>query len=132
MTPTSYASGPVMYNQPNAAASPVMCSPLLPVPSPQPVPPPVMDRAHASYNPSYTAPFVQQSSIRQFEKKSVNHSTTSSTSSQKQNYAEHGSATSYKEVYSPPQQERMKTPEPPIISKPKVIAIYIIVTNIWF
>ncbi|EGI60396.1 PREDICTED: serine/arginine repetitive matrix protein 2-like isoform X1 [Acromyrmex echinatior] len=123
MTPTSYASGPVMYNQPNAAAAappPVMCSPLLSVPSPQPVPPPVMDRAHASYNPSYTAPFVQQSSIRQFEppKKSVNHSTTSSTSSQKQNYTEHGSVTSYKEVYSPP-QERMKTPEPPIISKPK-------------
>ncbi|XP_018369502.1 PREDICTED: protein SON-like isoform X1 [Trachymyrmex cornetzi] len=124
MTPTSYASGPVMYNQPNAAAAappPVMCSPLLPVPSPQPVPPPVMDRAHASYNPSYTAPFVQQSSIRQFEssKKSVNHSATSSTSSHKQNYAEHGSATSYEDVYSPPQQERMKTPEPPIISKPK-------------
>ncbi|XP_018395710.1 PREDICTED: protein SON-like isoform X2 [Cyphomyrmex costatus] len=122
MTPTSYASGPVMYNQTNAAAAappPVICSPLLP--SPQPVPPPVMDRAHVSYNPSYTAPFVQQPPIRQFEppNKSLSHSTISSTSSQKQNYTEHGSATSYREVYSPLHQERIKTPEPPVISKPK-------------
>ncbi|XP_011690922.1 PREDICTED: serine/arginine repetitive matrix protein 2-like isoform X2 [Wasmannia auropunctata] len=127
MTPVSYSAGPVMYNQPNAAAiqtpSPsVMCSPLLPVPSPQPVPPPVMDHANVSYNPSYTVSFAQQSSVRQFEplNKPSNHSTASTTSSQ--NYTEHGpaasSSSSYNEAYSS-HQERMKTPEPPIISKPK-------------
>lgn len=133
LTPANYSSGPVMYNQPNAtiqAPSPsVMCSPLLPMSSPQPVPPPAMDRAHVSYNPSYTVPF-QQSPI-QPPNKPLNHSTTPSTSSQ--NYTEHGPTTSsYNEAYSP-QQERIKTPEPPIISKkPKVIAIHIIVMNIWF
>lgn len=135
LTPANYSSGPVMYNQPNAAIqapSPsVMCSPLLPMSSPQPVPPPSMDRTHISYNPSYTVPF-QQSSIRQFEppNKPMNHSTMPSTSSQ--SYTEHGpTASSYNEAYSP-QQERIKTPEPPIISKPKVIAIHTIVMSIWF
>lgn len=122
ITPTSYASGPVLYNQPNAAAPPppVICSPMLPIPtpSPQPVPPPVMDHTRMSYNSSYTVPFAQQSSV-QFEppKKPLNHLITSSTSSQ--SYTEQRPASSsYNEVYSP-HQERVKTPEPPIISKPK-------------
>lgn len=131
MTPTSYASGPILYNQPNAAAPPppVMCSPLLPIPtpSPQPVPPPMMDHAHMSYNSSYTIPFIQQPPV-QFEppKKPSNHSTIPSTSSQ--SYTE---SSSYNEAYSP-HQERVKTPEPPIISKSKVIAIHTIVMSIWF
>ncbi|KAL6267456.1 hypothetical protein P5V15_000532 [Pogonomyrmex californicus] len=122
--PTTYSSGPILYNQPNAPSvqappPPAICTPLLsaPLPSPQPVPPPAMDHAQITYNPSFTVPFVQQSSIRQFEppNKSLNHSTTPSTS---QNYTERGPAASYNEAYSP-RQERMKTPEPPIISKPK-------------
>ncbi|XP_071632884.1 uncharacterized protein [Temnothorax longispinosus] len=127
LPPANYSSGPVMYNQPNAAAVPqappqsVMCSPLLPmpIPSPQPVPPPMMDHTHMSYNPSYTVPFIQQTPVHQFEppNKPLNRSATPSTS---QSYTEHGPAasSSYNEAYSPP-QERIKTPEPPIISKRK-------------
>ncbi|XP_012521910.1 serine/arginine repetitive matrix protein 1 isoform X2 [Monomorium pharaonis] len=123
MTPTSYASGPVLYNQPNATAPPppVMCSPLLPIPtpSPQPVPPPAMDHAHMPYNSSYTLPFVQQPPVPPFESSNKpNHSATPSASSQSYTEKQRPALSSYNETYSP-HQERMKTPEPPIISKPK-------------
>lgn len=125
LPPAEYSSGPVMYNQSNAPPiqppppPSTICPALLPtpVPSPQPVPAPVMDHTQISYNPSHTMTSVQRSPIRQFESSSKpsNHSTAPSTSSQ--NYAERGSA-SYTEFHAP-HEERMKTPEPPVISKPK-------------
>lgn len=130
LPPAEYSSGPVMYNQPNVVPPiqpplppSAICPTLLPapVPSPQPVPAPVMDHTQIPYNPSHTMSSVRRSPIRQFEStsKPTNHSIASSTSSQ--NYAERGtSATSYTEFHAP-REERMKTPEPPVISKPKVI-----------
>lgn len=61
---------------------------------------------------------VRRSPIRQFESSSKpsNHSSAPSTSSQ--NYTERAPATSYTEFHAP-HKERMKTPEPPVISKPK-------------
>lgn len=130
LPPAEYSSGPVMYNQPNVVPPiqpplppSAICPTLLPVPvpSPQPVPAPVMDHTQIPYNPSHTMSSVRRSPIRQFEStsKPTNQSTASSTSSQ--NYAERGtSATSYTEFHAP-REERMKTPEPPVISKPKVI-----------
>lgn len=130
LPPAEYSSGPVMYNQLNSAPvqapppppPPTIRPPLLstPVPPPQPVPAPVMDHTQISYNPSHGMPSVRQSSIHQFESsKSSNHSATPSTSSQ--SYTERGS--SYNEFHAT-REERMKTPEPPVISKPKVIAMY--------
>lgn len=134
LPPADYSSGPVMYNQPNVVPPPppsAICPALLPTPvlSPQPVPAPVMDHTQIPYNPSHTMGSVRRSPIRQFEStsKSSNHSTAPSTSSQ--NYTERGSATSYTEFHAP-HEERMKTPEPPVISKPKVILTCIIATNI--
>ncbi|XP_072753833.1 uncharacterized protein [Anoplolepis gracilipes] len=127
LPPTEYSSGPVMYNQPNVTPpiqAPLPPSairpPLLPapVPAPQPVPAPVMDHTQIPYNPSHTMSSVRRSPIRQFESlnKPSNHSIAApSTSSQ--NYAERGSA-SYTEFHAP-HKERVKTPEPPVISKPK-------------
>lgn len=133
LTPVEYSSGPVMYNQPNSA--PVQAPPPPPTirpqtllstpvpPPPQPVPAPIMDHTQIPYNSSRGMPSVQQSPIRQFESlsKSSNHSAAPSTSSQ--SYIERGSSTSYNE-FRAPREERMKTPEPPVISKPKVIAMY--------
>ncbi|XP_050463382.1 serine/arginine repetitive matrix protein 1-like [Cataglyphis hispanica] len=123
LPPADYSSAPVMYNQPNVVPPPppsAICPTLLPTPvlSPQPVPAPVMDHTQIPYNPSHTMASVRRSPIRQFEStsKSSNHSTAPSTASQ--NYTERGSATSYTEFHAP-HEERMKTPEPPVISKPK-------------
>lgn len=131
LPPADYSSGPVMYNQPNIIPSPIqtplpptICPPGLlptPVPSPQPVPAPVMDHTQISYNQSHPMSSVRRSPTRQFESasKSLNHPPTASSSTSSQNYAaSRGSTTSYSEFH-PPHEERMKTPEPPVISKPK-------------
>ncbi|XP_067210872.1 serine/arginine repetitive matrix protein 1 isoform X2 [Linepithema humile] len=128
LPPAEYSSGPVMYNQPSSVPvqapppppPPTIRSSLLstPVPPPQPVPAPIMDHTQMPYNPSHGMPSVRQSPIHQFESssKSSNHSAAPSTSSQ--SYTERGSSTSYNE-FRAPREERMKTPEPPVISKPK-------------
>ncbi|KAL0117918.1 hypothetical protein PUN28_008951 [Cardiocondyla obscurior] len=123
--PSNYSSNPALYNQSNsvpiqAPPPPVICSPMLsmPTPSPQPVPPPMID-AHKSYPSSYPVPFVQQP-VHQSTNISLNEPITPSTSSQ--SYTERGpapSSSSYNESSSPRQERMLTPPAPPVISMPQ-------------
>jgi len=145
---TEYTSGPVMYNQSNSSTAPVqqppslqvVRPPLLSAPvsvsvsSPQPVPAPVMDHMQMPYKALHvTVPAVQTTLLHQFEdttnsKSTTSQATSATSSSSSQIYKERGSGTTpYNADFHAPREERLKTPEPPIISKPKVIAIRTIV-----
>ncbi|EZA49396.1 hypothetical protein DMN91_009446 [Ooceraea biroi] len=127
--PVEYSSGPVMYNQSNNTApvqqappQPVIHPPLLPaslpVPSPQPVPAPVMDHVQMPYK-ALNVPPIQAPLMHQFEataNSKPSHAAMPATSSQI--YKERGS-TSYSAEFHALREERLKTPEPPVISKPK-------------
>jgi len=136
-----YVSGPVMYNQSNNTGPvqqppslQVVRPPLLSAPasvsSPQPVPAPVMDHMQMPYKALHVnVPPVQTTLLHQFEDTTNCKSTTSHVTSaaSSQIYKERGSTTLYNADFHAPREERLKTPEPPIISKPKVIAICTIV-----
>ncbi|XP_076236293.1 uncharacterized protein LOC143180447 isoform X1 [Calliopsis andreniformis] len=111
---TEYVSGPVMYNQPNSSIQPPHRPPVLPAPisPPQPEPAPgPMDHAPGVYNSSHGIPPPQQSPIQNFE---FSHKPKDSSP---QNYRERRFTDSYNGYHA--SEERLKTPEPPVISDTK-------------
>lgn len=125
---TEYVSGPVMYNQSNTTSlQPARRPPLLPAP----VSSPQQDSATSSvehaqtYNSSHGIPSSRQSPIQNFE------FSNKSKESISQNYREHRFNDSYN-GYRPSQEERLKTPEPPVISDTKVILLYIVTEHSFF
>ena len=111
-----YVSGPVMYNQPNTGSvQPGHRPPLLPAPISPPQPEPAagpMEHVQPAYSSSHGIPPSQQSPLQNFEFPSKSKDTTSP------NYRERRFTDSYN-GYHPPQEERLKTPEPPVISDTK-------------
>ncbi|XP_043263096.1 serine/arginine repetitive matrix protein 2-like isoform X1 [Colletes gigas] len=112
---TEYVSGPVMYNQSNTSSiQPAHRPPLLPAPISSPQPEPAtgsMEHAQTTYSSSHGIPSTQQSPIQNFEFTNKSKDKTS------QNYRERF-RDSYN-GYHASQEERLKTPEPPVISDTK-------------
>ncbi|XP_031844928.1 uncharacterized protein LOC116432351 isoform X2 [Nomia melanderi] len=113
---TEYVSGPVMYNQPNTSSiQPTHRPPLLPAPisSPQPeLGAGSMEHPPAAYNSSHGIPATRQSPIQNFEFSNKSREKISPS------YRERSFRDSYN-GYHPSQEERLKTPEPPVISDTK-------------
>lgn len=113
-----YSSGPVIYNQPNSGpVPPANSTPLLPlpVPSPQPVPAPgLSDQVPMMYNQMHCIPLVQPSSNQQSSDLVSKRSTTP------HSYKGHRSTTPYKGMQASSHKDRLKTPEPPVISDSKL------------
>ncbi|XP_034182750.2 uncharacterized protein LOC117605474 [Osmia lignaria lignaria] len=113
---TEYVSGPVMYNQPNTSTiQPPHRPPLLPAPvsSPQPEPTAstVVDHVQ-TYNSTHGIPSSRQSPIQNFEFPNKSKDAISPS------YRERRFTDSYN-GYHGSQEERLKTPEPPVISDTK-------------
>ncbi|XP_076175979.1 uncharacterized protein LOC143151081 [Ptiloglossa arizonensis] len=110
-----YVSGPVMYNQPNTSSiQPAHRPPLLPAPISSPQPEPTtgsMEHAQTAYSSSHGVSSSRQSPIQNFE------FTNKSKDKASQNYRERFRG-SYN-GYHASQEERLKTPEPPVISDTK-------------
>ncbi|XP_043800834.1 uncharacterized protein LOC122719243 [Apis laboriosa] len=112
---TEYVSGPVMYNQPNTSS-------IQPTHRPALLPAPISSPQHEStvstvehvqtYNSSHGIPSTCQSPIQTFEFSNKSKDTIS------QNYRERRFTDSYN-GYHASQEERLKTPEPPVISDTK-------------
>ena len=125
---TEYVSGPVMYNQPNTGSIQSTHRPAL---LPAPISSPQHESAASTvehiqtYNSSHGIPSTRQSPIQNFEFSNKSKDTIS------QNYRERRFTDSYN-GYHTSQEERLKTPEPPVISDTKVILLYIITKNSFF
>lgn len=125
---TEYVSGPVMYNQPNTSS-------IQPTHRPALLPAPISSPQHESaastvehvqaYNSSHGISSTRQSPIQNFEFSNKSKDTIS------QNYRDCRFTDSYN-GYHASQEERLKTPEPPVISDTKVILLYIITKNYFF
>ncbi|XP_076301166.1 uncharacterized protein LOC143219166 isoform X2 [Lasioglossum baleicum] len=113
---TEYVSGPVMYNQPNTSSiPPPHRAPLLPAPISSPQPEPAvgpMEHPPATYNSSHGIPPARQSPIQTFEFPNKSREKISPS------YRERSFRDSYN-GYHDSQEERLKTPEPPVISDTK-------------
>ncbi|XP_076757835.1 uncharacterized protein LOC143427509 isoform X3 [Xylocopa sonorina] len=110
---TEYVSGPVMYNQSNTGAiQPPHRPPLLPAPvSPPQHEPSASTVEHVQpYNSSHGIPPARQSPIQNFD--------FTNKSKDNQSYRERRFTDSYN-GYHASQEERLKTPEPPVISDTK-------------
>ncbi|XP_054010749.1 protein SON-like isoform X1 [Hylaeus anthracinus] len=109
---TEYVSGPVMYNQPNAnSIQPAHRPPLLPAPITSPQPEPAtgsMEHTPTAYG-LQTPP--QQSQIQNFEFSSKSKDKASKKYRERYRDSYNG--------YQASQEERLKTPEPPVISDTK-------------
>lgn len=127
LPPAEYVSGPVMYNQPNTSSiQPPHRLPLLPAPISPPQPESAggpMDHA-PTYSSSHGIPPPQQSPIQNFEFSSKSKDTSP------QNYRERRFNDSYNGYHG--SDERLKTPEPPVISDTKVIVLYIVTENFFY
>ncbi|XP_068970838.1 serine/arginine repetitive matrix protein 2-like [Bombus flavifrons] len=112
---TEYVSGPVMYNQPNTGSIQSTHRPAL---LPAPISSPQHESATSTvehiqtYNSSHGIPSTRQSPIQNFEFSNKSKDTIS------QNYRERRFTDSYN-GYHTSQEERLKTPEPPVISDTK-------------
>ncbi|KAK1137488.1 hypothetical protein K0M31_001995 [Melipona bicolor] len=112
---TEYVSGPVMYNQPNTGSIQSTHRPTL---LPAPISSPQHESATSTvdhvqtYDSSHGIPSTHQSPIQNFEFSNKSKDTIS------QNYRERGFTDSYN-GYHTSQEERLKTPEPPVISDTK-------------
>ncbi|KAG7199425.1 hypothetical protein KM043_014053 [Ampulex compressa] len=122
MPQAEYSSGPVLYNQPNTGSHQTTIRPSLlpmPVPSPQPVPAPgVIDHGQGKYNTMQRAPPIRRSPPRSYEPLNKSVTNMSIASSCSQSYKDHRSAPAYNGFHAP-REERLKTPEPPVISASK-------------
>lgn len=117
---TEYVSGPVMYNQPNTSTiQPPHRPPLLPAPvsSPQPEPASTAVDHVQTYNSTHGIPSSRQSPIQNFEFPNKSKDAISPS------YRERRFTDSYN-GYHGSQEERLKTPEPPVISDTKVTALH--------
>lgn len=115
--PAHYSSGPVMYNQQSPLATqPGLRPSLLPTPqpqAPQPVPAPgPVDHPVMGYAPQHKIPPV----VSHLE--SSNKLANPILSPSSQSYKDHRSLSSHN-GFQPPREERLKTPEPPVISDTK-------------
>ena len=128
LSQTEYVSGPVMYNQPNTGSIQSTHRPTL---LPAPISSPQHESATSTvdhvqtYNSSHGIPSTHQSPIQNFEFSNKSKDTIS------QNYRERGFTDSYN-GYHTSQEERLKTPEPPVISDTKVILLYTITKSYFF
>ncbi|KAK2588354.1 hypothetical protein KPH14_004369 [Odynerus spinipes] len=116
MPPAHYSSGPVMYNQSNPMATQPGVRPSLlpaPQPTPQPVPAPgPVDHPIMVYAPQHGIPPV----VPHLE--SPNKPANPAASPPPQSYNDHRPLSSHN-GFQPPREERLKTPEPPVISDTK-------------
>ncbi|XP_015587802.1 serine/arginine repetitive matrix protein 1 isoform X2 [Cephus cinctus] len=114
-----YAAGPVMYNQPTPGPMQPMLRPSLlplPVPSPQPVPPPGSgDQPNMVFNQHCMPTLQQPPGFQPLE--ASRHSNSPPRSSTSHNYKDPRSTAPYNGLRT--SQDRLKTPEPPVISNSK-------------
>ncbi|XP_014478204.1 PREDICTED: bromodomain-containing protein 4-like isoform X2 [Dinoponera quadriceps] len=121
LPPADYSSGPVMYNQSNAVSVPApppppgVHPPLHPASAspPEPVPAP-MDHGQLPYNPSLMS--SAQQPIHQFENKPSIAALAAAASLQSyEQKSSYNNAPYHHQLHD----QRLKTPEPPVISKSK-------------